>query len=134
MASVSSVSLYDPSVGRTSGLPSQEIDSDAFLQLLVAQLRYQDPLSGMDQQQFMQQLSTMSSMQQQQSINSQLSSLVVQNQVTQATSMVGHTVKGFLDDESVVEGQVTAVTIGEDGIKLVVGDDELPYGNVYEVQ
>ena len=132
MSNISSITTYDPSLGRTSELPKKELDSDTFLQLLVAQLRYQDPMSGMDQQQFMQQLSTMSSMQQQQAINTQLSSLVTQNQVTQATGLIGHTVKAYVDDTE-VSGTVSSVAITSDGIKLAVGDKEIAFGDVYEV-
>ncbi|MBI5833076.1 MAG: flagellar hook assembly protein FlgD [Armatimonadetes bacterium] len=132
MASISSVTNYDPSLGRTGGTAKKDLDSDTFLQLLVAQLRYQDPMSGMDQQAFMQQLSTMSSMQQQQSINANLSDMVKQNQVTQATGMIGRTVKGTVDDKE-IEGKVTAVTISSDKVMLKVGTDSVPYSSVYEV-
>lgn len=131
---ISDVTLYDPSLGKSaSKTKSSSLDSSSFMQLLVAQLRFQDPMQGMDQQAFMQQLATMSSMQQQQTINSSLATLVKQSQVTQAAALVGHQVSGTVDGKTVA-GQVTAVNAGTDGITLQIGDTSVPFGAVSQIQ
>ncbi len=71
MSSVNAVgSTYnDQSVSSTVSKSSQEIDQTEFLNLLVAQLKNQDPLNPMDNQEFIAQLATFSSLEQLISIN-----------------------------------------------------------------
>jgi flagellar basal-body rod modification protein FlgD len=134
MATTNGVSgtTNDLAVGQNQNVPRNSIDSDAFMQLLVAQLRYQDPMSGMDQGAFMQQLATMTSMQQQQSINSQLASLVQQSQLTQATGLVGRNISGLIGEEK-ISGKVDSVVVTTDGIALKVGGDYLSMSQITEV-
>jgi flagellar basal-body rod modification protein FlgD len=131
--SLTAVTTYDPSLGRRGSAPTQELDSNAFMQLLVAQLRFQDPLKGMDQQSFMQQLATMSSMEQQQSINTNLAGLVKQSQVTQAAGLVGREVHG-VDNDQVISGVVKSVSFGKDEVWLDIGDKRLPFAKVDQVK
>ncbi len=49
---------------------SKSVNTDEFLQLLVAQLKNQDPMNPVDNQQFLTQLATFSSLEQLISINS----------------------------------------------------------------
>ncbi|MTI57300.1 flagellar hook capping FlgD N-terminal domain-containing protein [Geosporobacter ferrireducens] len=49
--------------------PKQELDKDAFLQLLVTQLRYQDPLNPMDDKEFVAQMAQFSALEQMQNLN-----------------------------------------------------------------
>jgi flagellar basal-body rod modification protein FlgD len=54
---------------------ANEIGKDQFLELLVAQLQNQDPMKPMDNQQFIAQLATFSSLEQLISINQSVSKL-----------------------------------------------------------
>lgn len=127
----SSVGLYEyqPAITRE---PKQDLDADAFMQLLVAQLRYQDPLKGTDQQQFMSQLATLSSMQQQFSINDQLSLLVRQNQLAPASNLIGKTVSGYVG-ENLVQGKVDGITVVDGKAQLRIGQQTLAFDDVIEV-
>jgi flagellar basal-body rod modification protein FlgD len=55
---------------------STEINKSDFLQLLVAQLKHQDPMNPVDNQQFITQLATFSSLEQLISINASVTELV----------------------------------------------------------
>jgi len=58
-----------------SGVPAnQNLDKEAFLQLLVTQLKNQDPLSPMDNTEFVAQLAQFSSLEQLSNMNSSLQS------------------------------------------------------------
>jgi flagellar basal-body rod modification protein FlgD len=81
----------------TSAMNNTEIASNftTFLQLLVTQLKNQDPLSPMDTNQFTQQLVEFASVEQQMKSNDSLSTLVTLEQTAQSTSalaLVGATV------------------------------------------
>ena len=72
--------------------PSQTVDKNGFLKLLIAQLQNQDPLQPMDNQQFAVQLATFNSLEQLMDINKQLTALqTTQGQSTQfnAASLIG---------------------------------------------
>ncbi|MBK9795190.1 MAG: hypothetical protein IPP58_01590 [Holophagaceae bacterium] len=85
------------STGAVTKLASNTIDKNGFLQLLVAQLKNQDPTSGgNDPNQMVQQLTSYSSLEQQQQTNSLLSGIQGQNTAlfqAQAASMVGKRVE-----------------------------------------
>jgi flagellar basal-body rod modification protein FlgD len=72
--------------------PSQTVDKNGFLKLLIAQLQNQDPLQPMDNQQFAVQLATFNSLEQLMDINKNLTALqTAQGQATQfnAASLIG---------------------------------------------
>ncbi|MBN2241192.1 MAG: hypothetical protein JW793_00775 [Acidobacteria bacterium] len=56
---------------------SSDVRKDEFLKLLVAQLQNQDPMNPMDNQQFLAQLATFSSLEQLMSINEGIAELTV---------------------------------------------------------
>ena len=80
----------------TTKKPSNTLDKDAFLKLLVAQLQSQDPTASQDPNQMVQQMTSYSSLEQQQNTNKLLQGLQAQNQgifQSQASNMIGHHVK-----------------------------------------
>lgn len=80
---------------------NQAMGRDAFLKLLVAQLKNQDPLKPQDNSQFVAELAQFSSLEQSMGINDRLDLLATQNQGlanSQVVGMVGNevTVKGSM--------------------------------------
>jgi flagellar basal-body rod modification protein FlgD len=76
--------------------PSKDLDKDAFLKLLVAQLQNQDPSQSQDPQAMMQQMTAFSQLEQLQNLNSQIQVLQTQNVAlfqSSATSLVGKHVR-----------------------------------------
>jgi flagellar basal-body rod modification protein FlgD len=79
----------------TTKTPSQDLDKNAFLMLLVAQLKNQDPTNAQDPNQMVQQMTSYSQLEQMQNMNSSLAGIQAQNQgifQAQAISLVGKTV------------------------------------------
>ncbi|MEM6960608.1 MAG: FlgD immunoglobulin-like domain containing protein [Myxococcota bacterium] len=73
----------------------QDLDRDAFMQLLVAQLQNQDPLDPMDSREMITQLSELTSVEELQSMSYRLETLEVglaSIANTQVSSLAGHTV------------------------------------------
>ena len=73
----------------TSGTDLQS----TFLQMLVAQLKNQDPLNPMDNSQMTTQLAQINTVSGIQQLNTTTSSMLTQNAATQASSMIGRTVQ-----------------------------------------
>ncbi len=111
---------------------SSDLDPQAFLKLLMAQMKYQDPLQGTDTQQFMQQVSTLSSMQQQYSLNEQMANLMSQQSLQGAAALVGKTIKATVNDQA-IEGQVTKVGLKDGVATLYVGENQVPYSAVTQI-
>ncbi len=117
--------------------PSNELDKDAFLKLLLTQMQYQDPLNPTDDKQFIAQMAQFTSLEQMQNVNKS----VVQ---IQAYSMMGKYVEGSIINEeantkTMVDGVVSAVRMQNGEAMLLVsipGKDEpveLPLNRVENV-
>ncbi|MGI6559160.1 MAG: flagellar hook capping FlgD N-terminal domain-containing protein [Limnochordia bacterium] len=116
---------------------SQEIlGKDAFLRLLLTELRYQDPLNPVSDKEFVAQLAQFSALEQTQNLNAnfeRFANLQVQlSFMTQAASLLGREVEVYDDElEQVVQGKVSAVKLDNDGFPwITVGDFHYPLGNL----
>ena len=98
----------------TTKAPSQELDKNAFLMLLVAQLKNQDPTSAQDPNQMVQQMTAYSQLEQMQNSNTLLQGIQLQNQglfQAQAASLVGKKVRVTTPNFDLKSG---AATVGVD--------------------
>lgn len=83
-------SLYSAnSTTNTSAKKSDGLGESDFLNLLITQLKNQDPLDPMKDTEFIAQLANFSSLQQMTSINTSMSSLLSQQNYTNAATMIG---------------------------------------------
>ena len=105
---ISGVTDTSTSSTSTTTTGSSELGRDDFLNLLVTQLQYQDPLNPMDSADFTAQLAQFSSLEQLTNMNEQLEALVTaQSNLnnSQAVSYIGRTV--------LAEGNATFITDGD---------------------
>ncbi|MDR1841683.1 MAG: hypothetical protein LBQ86_07145 [Holophagales bacterium] len=93
---------YTPAINNYMGyttqekVPSQDLDKDAFLKLLVAQLQNQDPSQSQDPAQMIQQMTAFSQLEQMQNTSTLLQGIQAQNVAlfqASATTLVGKTVR-----------------------------------------
>lgn len=92
------------------------LGKDAFLQLLVAQMKYQDPLQPSSDTEWIAQMAQFSSLEQMQNMNSTITN-------SQAFSMNGQIVE-ILADDKIVTGKVDYVSVSN-GIAYVSVNDNL---------
>jgi flagellar basal-body rod modification protein FlgD len=95
------------------------LDGTAFLQLLIAQLKYQDPTKPVDPTQYVSQLAQFSGVEQAVKTNSLLDGLITTSALSQAEGMIGRTVASA--DGSVV-GKISAMKILSDGSMAILED------------
>jgi len=113
----------------------QALGKDAFLRLLITQIRFQDPLKPMDNTQFIAQLAQFSTLEQMQQMNSGLSAVQLMSAVTQALSLVGKQITANVPGESnPITGAVQAVAFKEGRPVLLVGDREIELAWVAQVR
>ena len=97
----------------SSSSGTSKLGMDAFLQLLVTQLQYQDPLSPMDDKEFVAELAQFSSLEQLTEINTgieKLSTIGQEQQLLGAVNFIGKTIEANGTAVSLSEGTASAVT------------------------
>ncbi len=104
----------------TTGAP-QSVDYKAFLQLLVAQMKNQDPTAPMESTDYVAQLATFSQVEQSVEINKKLTEMLQASTMAQATGLIGKVVES-MDGE--ISGVVRQVEIYSDGIVAVLDGGE----------
>lgn len=105
--------------------PVKNLDKNAFLQLMIAQLRYQDPTSPMDTNKFVEQMSTFTTLEQITNLNSNFEKLFTLQQFSYATSLMNCEVT-ILQGENLITGEVKRVSMDSMGVRVWVND--IPYG------
>lgn len=123
------------STGGTSVLStgSASFGNNQFLQLLTAQLRNQTPLEPVDNESFMNQMATYSSMQEQKDLNGNMLKLLDYQGVlarvqglSQGSALLGKEVSYVDDQGQTQDGKVESVYVAESGdvrLKLAGGAD-----------
>lgn len=105
---------------------ANEVDYDAFLTLLVAQLKNQDPTEPMDSTQYLAQLASFSSVEQQIKTNDQLGQILAAEQIGQASGLIG---KHVAVDDSGATLPVVSVTLTDNGVLAnLEGGFSIPVG------
>ena len=121
---VNSASSAATGTSSTSRTASQSLDKDAFLKLLVAELKNQDPTSAQDPNQMVQQMTSYSMLEQAQNTNTLLQGLQLQTQglfQAQATSLVGKTVRVTTDNFDLKSGSASlGVTLAGQAANVVL--------------
>ena len=120
-------STTSASLKQTAGL-----DKDDFLQLLLTQLKSQDPLNPQDPSEFVAQLAQLTQVEQTYNINSNLQDLLSsQNNITSlsAMSLIG---KNIVTPD--ISGLVTGVKLENDIPILTVNGTDVPITSVLEVE
>lgn len=119
----------------TASKPSNkkgELGKHDFLALLIAQLKYQDPLNPMEDKEFIGQLTQFSTLEQITNMSSNLEKFL-QNQQTQNIASISGMIGLDVRDGKGEGGVVTGVSIEDDGTYLVVGDKKIDIKDVKKV-
>lgn len=99
---------------------------NAFLQLLVTQLRHQDPLKPMDPTETVTQLATFASVEQAMQTNSLLAALTDNSAFSQAGALIGRT---LTSQDGKVTGVVKSVIVESSGLVAVLANGaKVPLG------
>jgi len=94
------------------------LKTEDFIKMMITQLQNQDPLEPAKNQELLAQMSQIGQLQSATQLQEALKSLVLQNQIGQAGSMIGKLVEGVNEGNRTVRGVVTAVRVEKDRITL----------------
>lgn len=118
-------------VNKVDRQPKQDLDKDAFMQLLVTQLRYQDPMNPMDNQEMMAQMAQFSALEQMMNVAN-----AVNKQM--AHSMIGDFVQYQVENEDtggieVQVGKVDYIKTSGSEVILGIGKNEIKIEDVIQI-
>ncbi len=129
-------SLYNKGAAASSGPNTSsstgkygELGKNDFLALLIAQLKYQDPLNPMEDKEFIGQLTQFSTLEQITNMSSNFEKFLAnqQNQgIASASAMIGKEVR----DAQGNGGVVTGLSLEEAGLYLLIGEDRIALSDV----
>lgn len=123
--------MFVPMPVSTAG--TQNLDQQTFLQLLVAQLRYQDPMNPTDSSQFLSQTAQFTALEKMEDVAAQTAQMVNTQMAFGASSLIGRSVSYIDADGATVTGTVQGVNFGVYGPKLDVNGEPVALADVQSV-
>jgi len=123
---------YMKSNSTTTKAPTNDLGKDAFLELLMTQMQYQDPLNPMDNTQMVAQLAQFSSLE-------QMNNLYKSAAYSQGVEMIGKNITATVFNDATnqydyVEGAVEAAMVKKGNVYLTVGETDVPIEKVETVK
>jgi flagellar basal-body rod modification protein FlgD len=128
MTPISTVQTGSPQSQSQLDVSKASLNYDSFLKLLLQQLKSQDPTSPVDQKETLAQLASFSNVEQTIKLNQKLDTMLDQQRIGQASSVIGKHVKSLVADEEgivqsveILQGKMFALL--ESGAKLELSND-----------
>jgi len=111
----------------------QTLDSEDFMKLLIVEMGNQDPLDPMDNTEYIAQMAQFTSLNQTQSLVSEMSYMRADIQLQAATSLIGKNVT-ISTDNGPITGVPTSVTADTSAVYVTIDGVSYPYGSVTKVE
>jgi flagellar basal-body rod modification protein FlgD len=115
------------------GDPLRGLDMEQFLKLLIAEMQNQDPLNPMENSEMLQQISQIRSVGATDKLTGTLDAVLLGQNLSNGSSLIGKKVKGLDDDAKPIEGIVDRVTVAGGVTKVHIGDKSMGLKNVGEI-
>ena len=112
--------LNSPSNGQLGGEFNtlNDLDLDVFLKLLITELQNQDPLNPLDNSEMLAQINQIREIGSTDKLTSTLNSVLLGQNIASSTGLIGTDIDAVSDDNQLVSGTVTRVTIEDGAPKL----------------
>lgn len=122
MYDISTLGVSAPQVNSVSARQQDggaSLDQEAFLRLLITQMKTQDPTKPMESTEYMSQLASFSQVEQSVQLNNKLDSLLTSSALNLAESMIGRLVTSA---DGTVSGEVVSVKVTSEGPVCCLAD------------
>ncbi|MBE0539891.1 MAG: hypothetical protein IH623_00700 [Verrucomicrobia bacterium] len=130
---ISSISNYSNATYAADRVPIQTLGQADFLKLLVTQMTSQDPLNPQKDTDFIAQMAQFSALEQSKTMQQDIARLRSQQELLQASSLLGQTVELQVNSEIRAIGVVSAVRIEAGTPKIVVGENSYDLSQVLTI-
>ena len=109
---------------------TSQVGQDQFLKLMVAQLKSQDPLEPIKDQEFLGQLAQFSTLSGIEKLNANFGDMLSLQQMTQGANLMGRQVVYQNSDNQTAQGTVQGFAVNAGRIELQVGNDSVTLDKV----
>ena len=114
-------------------LPMKTLGQDEFLQLLVTQMRNQDPMKPVADTEFIAQMAEFSNLEQTKEMSSDISQLRQSGSFTQAAALMGKQVSLLSGENTFTKGIVTDLAVKDGEVRLIINGKPYELGQVVSV-
>jgi flagellar basal-body rod modification protein FlgD len=133
VAPVTSGSNPLQSAAPSSRVPKQMLGQEDFLKLLSVQFQKQDPMKPMEDNAFIAQMAQFSSLEQAQTLTTQMTQMRATQDLVTANSYIGREVTVDAGENGIVKGNVEGVEIDAGVPRLTIGGVTYPLSSVLYV-
>ena len=112
---------------------TSSVGQGQFLQLLVAQMKSQNPMQPTSNQEFLGQLAQFSTLNGIETLNSNFSSLMKMQDITQGSSLIGKQVTYTNSSNQTVTGAVSSIGVLNGALNVQIGGDSVTLDKVLKV-
>jgi flagellar basal-body rod modification protein FlgD len=109
---------------------SSQVGQDQFLQLMVAQLKAQDPLEPLKDQEFLGQLAQFSTLSGIEKLNANFADMLSLQQITQGSNLIGRQVVYTNADGKTAQGTVEGFAVNQGRVELQIGTEAVKLDQV----
>ncbi len=120
-------------LGSASTTSNDTLGKDAFLNLLVAEMKYQDPLDPMQNEDFIAELAQFNSLEQMMQLNDSFEQMLIMQNLTQANTFIGQEVSWFDSEGNAQSGVVDAVEVISSEPMLIVGNEIVSTSDIFAI-
>ena len=114
-------------------MPMKTLGQDEFLQLLVVQMRNQDPLKPVSDTEFIAQMAQFSNLEQTKEMSGDIAKLRQSTAFNQATALMGKQVRLLSGENTFTKGIVTELEVMEGEVSVIVNGKAYELGQVVKV-
>jgi flagellar basal-body rod modification protein FlgD len=135
---MSSINPIGPTAAQTSAAARQTgtaslSDPNTFLQLLVSELKYQNPMNPADPNQYLAQTAQFAMVQKINDLDTQMTAMLQASEQSAAAALIGRQVVANSASGTPVTGVVTGMQMAGGVASLVIGTQIVPMANVTSV-
>ena len=119
--------------GELTRVPMKTLGQEEFLELLVTQMRNQDPMKPVSDTEFIAQMAQFSNLEQTKAMSSDIAQLRQSTAFNQATALMGKQVRLLTAEDTFTKGIVTDLTVRDGEVSLIVNGKTYELGQVVSV-
>ncbi len=126
-------SLATPTQTQSQRNAGSELSTDEFYKIMISEMLNQDPLEPMDNQDFLNQLTQLQTLESTQKLTEGIEAMLLGQQISSAGTMIGQQVSAQDANGLTINGVVERVQVNGTEVQIGVGDKLVPLSSVTQI-